>query len=108
MPLTAGGQCVPWPYICDGGLTTPVALKLAGQRHPADRLTACSRHALKAGPVCLDRGSADRIDDPATPRVPGTRCLPTSSLSSGRSLFEMICEWVADGVHWSSDHHFLG
>src|SRR5450755_189626 len=50
-------------YISDGGLTTPVALKLASQRHPADRLTAGLGHALKAGPVCLGRGSADRVDD---------------------------------------------
>src|ERR1022692_2730977 len=50
-------------HICGSVLTSPVALKLAGQRHPADRLPAGPDHALKAGPVCLDRGSADHIDD---------------------------------------------
>src|ERR1700730_127832 len=49
-------------HIGDGGLTSPVALKLANQRHPADRLPTRLDHALKAGPVGLKRGSADRID----------------------------------------------
>ena len=48
-------------HIGHGGPTTPVALKLASQRHPADRLTARTYHALKAGPVGLDRGSADEM-----------------------------------------------
>src|ERR1700739_4540606 len=49
-------------HISDGVHASPVALELARQRHPADRLPASPDHALKAGAVRLDRGSANRVD----------------------------------------------
>ena len=47
----------------DGFLAGPVALQLAGERDPADRLPAGLDHAVKAGAVGLGRGAADRVDD---------------------------------------------
>src|SRR5258705_13601008 len=41
----------------------PVALELAGERDPADRLCPCLHHAFEAGAVRLDRRAADRIHD---------------------------------------------
>ena len=41
----------------------PVALKLTGQRDPADRLSAGLDDPLEPGPVCLGRGTSDRVDD---------------------------------------------
>src|SRR4029077_8214528 len=49
-------------HICDGVLTSPVALELACQRDPADRLPARLDHALQAGAVRLERCSANGID----------------------------------------------
>ena len=42
---------------------SPVALELAGQRDPADRLAPCLRHPVKAGAAGLGRGGSDRIGD---------------------------------------------
>src|SRR6185312_11526969 len=41
----------------------PVALQLACERDPADRLRAGLDHALKTGPVSLGRGAGDRVND---------------------------------------------
>ena len=43
--------------------TRPVALKLARERNPADRLCPSLDHALEPGPVRLQRRAADRVDD---------------------------------------------
>src|ERR1700726_3294763 len=42
-------------------LAGPVALKLAGERDPADRLPAGLDHAVKAGAMSLGRGAGDRV-----------------------------------------------
>ena len=47
----------------DRVLAGPVALELAGERDPADRLRARLHHAVQAGAVGLWRGAADRVDD---------------------------------------------
>ena len=47
----------------DHVLAGPVALQLAGERDPADRLPAGLHHAVEACAVGLWRGAADRVDD---------------------------------------------
>src|SRR5580698_540489 len=47
----------------DGFGAGPVALQLAGERDPADRLAAGQADPLQAGPVGLGRGAGDRVDD---------------------------------------------